>query len=1230
MAAPKKTPAQKRSRKPDPNVVQRRASNPNTSVWVTASAGTGKTKVLTDRVLRLMLEGAEPENILCVTFTNAGASVMKNRIREELERWATCSDAMLNTRLKKLTGKSPDVKTRQQARRLFAEYLDTPGGMKIQTIHSFCQSLLKRFPVETGIPPYFDVLDDQSARELLRQSQADILQQVQDEPDSDLAKAVRRITPNVSEEDFMSLIGEITYRRGELLSVFQNHDDGSGTINGALDAIYKQLGAARGTGESSLRKAMCEDAGLNGQAPAISALYNACDILETGTDADKERGATIRAFLDAKPHERLEMLDDYIKTFLTEANEPRKRLTTKASAAAQEILEAEQTRVLDGLEAIRTVSVARSTEALLVLSNAILDNYKERKRAINALDYDDLIYRTLVFLEENDGAAWALQKLEGNLEHVLVDEAQDTNPDQWSIIAALTKEFFNPDNGKKPDAKARDSKTRTMFVVGDEKQSIFSFQRADPQEFKRRREFFADQVKKAGGKWEHVQMEVTFRSSPAIMSAVDAVFKNQEACDGLSFEDKEKDIKHKPFRTGQSGVVEIHPPFESRGMRPLPPWPLPTEKEDSYDPSVDLAENIADQIDGWLKSGEKLKARGRAIAPSDIMILVRRRSRFVDDMIRALKKRDIPVSGADRITLRDQIAVMDLLAVGEFSLFPRDDFKLAALLKSPLIGLNDKELEELALGREGSLWDALKEKAETSTKHKGIVDYLTERKEAAKARRPYDFYADVLMKPCPGDENSGLYGLYGRLGFEAEDAIVEFMNALERFEKMNTPALQGFISWMNAGESEIKREIDGDSSNPKIRIMTVHGAKGLEAPIVIMPDTTTVPANNSKTRPKLLWPKGDRTVPLWVPRAENENKYFQAEREKIEKERDQEYRRLLYVAMTRAEDRLMIFGYQNSKNRREDCWYELARKGMEENLGKSLSFEEGENGPIMRFTAPQTARPKDDGVRPVKKRRKSGLPMWAKQQAPDPVPPIKKFTPSMAFYQAKSTANDNKANAPAPDSKPKTAPSPLDGLQETRDQKIGNIVHQLLEFLPQIPQEQQMDAAKNYVAKPAWDLPQEEQKRIYDQIDRIINDPEFGIMFGPNSRPEVSISGKIIQNGEEKLLSGNIDRLVVGEKTVWIVDYKNSKYIPKTADKISPQYMLQLAAYREAMKDIYPDKEVKCALLWTRKAMLQPVPDAMLDDACIKAGITPKTKQDAKKPAANKKPAQRKPRNPRR
>ncbi len=1189
------------AKKPDPNMVQRRASDPKSSVWVTASAGTGKTKVLTDRVLRLMLEGSQPENILCVTFTNAAASVMKNRIREELELWATCSDTVLNTKLRKLTGRKASEKTIARARQLFAEYLDTPNGMKIQTIHSFCQSMLKRFPVETGIPPYFDVLDEQSAFEMLKQAQADILQQVQDEPDTKLADAVRRITPEVSEDDFMALMGEITYRRGELLSVFEQFGGDIEDPSATIQEIYKYLGIKEGSTGKNLRKALCSNAGIDNNRPDLDKLYLACDILTEGTKTDKEKATIIRDWLDGSLQDREEILQDYIKVFLTDKGEIRKRLTTKNTIAAQNILEKEANRIINGLEIIKTVNVARGTEALLTLASAILTSYREKKKAINALDYDDLIYKTLLFLEEDDGSAWALQKLDGDLKHILVDEAQDTNPDQWAIIAAITKEFFKSKNTKKK-IKIED---RTMFVVGDEKQSIFSFQRADPKEFENRREFFKEQVTKAGGKWQHVKMEVTFRSSPAIMQVVDAVFKNDEAADGLRFnEDKDDEITHKPFRLGQGGEVKISPIVKSKGLAPLPAWPIPTEREESFDPAVEIAENIADEIKNLIDSGEKLKARGRAIVPSDIMILVRRRSRFVDDMIRALKKRDIPVAGADRISLREQISVMDLVAIGEFSQFPRDDYKLAVILKSPFIGLSDKELERIALNRKGTLWEALQEKGKTTKKYQNIVEYLKNTMKMVEEKRPYDFYAEFLMRPCPANKNSALFAIYSRLGFDAEDAIVEFMNSLERFERVNTPSMQGFLVWINAGKSEIKREIDGDSSNPKVRIMTIHSAKGLEAPIVIMPDTTTVPANNTRTRPKLLWPNDNRKIPLWVPRAELENKKFTEERLKIEKERDQEYRRLLYVAMTRAEDRLYVYGYQNSKNRPNNSWYDLIKNGVEENLKDEIEYL-GEKGEIIKFNSPQTARPKDDGVRAHKKRRKSGVPAWARKIAPKAKSPVKKFTPSIAFKQTKNIANDNKING-------KNIKTPFNMTAESKDQKIGNIVHHLLEYLPTLEDDNRKKAAKLYLSKPAWKLSLGEQERIYKQIDKIISDKDFGILFGKNSRAEVTIGGKIIRDGEEYLMTGNIDRLVVGEKTVWIVDYKNSKYIPKTVNDISKQYIAQMAAYREALKDIYPNKKIKCTLLWTREAKMQAVPDKMMDKICQDMKIKPRGNKNSR------------------
>ncbi len=549
--------------RPDPNKAQRLASDPSASVWVTASAGTGKTKVLTDRTLRLMLDGAKPDQILCLTFTRAAASVMTNRIRDELGSWATCDEATLKEKLVKLTGHAPDAATVTRARQMFAEFLDAHGDMRIQTIHSFSQALLRRFPIESGIPPYFDVMDDQTVAEELREAQAEVLKQIHKDPGSKLAKAVSMVTPEVNEDDFVSLVTELTYRRGQLVSIFEEH----GGLEGAIDAVYKYLGAPQGVTGRDLNDQLNSDQGLNGKASDIAGLTAAAKILSSGSAAEQEKAQVIQAWLD-HPEKRAGWFQEYQAVFLTAEGEARKRLTTKATAAAEDVLRAEADRLIEGVDAIKTVNVAQGTESLLRMSDAILENYSRKKRSLNLLDYDDLVYHAGLMMKRDDNAvSWVLQKLPGDLKHILVDEGQDTNPDQWQLISAIVEEFFT-------GAARKKSHDNTVFVVGDEKQSIFSFQRADPEEFTSRKKFFADLVNKAGGKWREVDMEIAFRSSPAITEAVDAVFADPAASDGLFHKDEahERHVTHDPFRRGQAGVVEVHPVLKPKEKAPIKPW----------------------------------------------------------------------------------------------------------------------------------------------------------------------------------------------------------------------------------------------------------------------------------------------------------------------------------------------------------------------------------------------------------------------------------------------------------------------------------------------------------------------------------------------------------------------------------------------------------------------------------------------------------------------------------
>lgn len=1174
----------------DPNKVQRQASDPKASVWLSANAGTGKTKVLTDRVLRLLLDGSAPEDILCVTFTTAASALMQRRIRNELSKWTTCTDYILDKELKKLTGKKPDVRMRNHARQLFARFLEAPEGIKIQTIHSLSQTLIKKFPIESGVPPSFKVMGSEDTLALIHDAQAEILNAVQDKPNSDLARAVRMITPEVGEAEFVSLIKNIVTNREYFYQTIEKH----GSLDDAIEAVYDYLGADRDITGGDHRFMMGHEEGsFTGEPPNLDALRDAVDILSQGSKTDQEKAELLRVWLNASIEERDLMFREYTRIFLTDKLEIRKTLVTKKSAAAEDAMYAEAERLLDVLEEIKTANVARGTEALMVLGDAVLDAYEQRKRAHNYLDYDDLILKATKLLAEDDNASWALAKLPGHLKHILVDEAQDTSPHQWKIVENLMTAFL-----KDPMRTGKDD--RTLFVVGDEKQSIFSFQGADPIEFASRKAFFKKLIKESGGTWRDVNMDITFRSSPAILDAVDAVFKSEAAGRGVKFDETQK-VSHKSFRQGHAGLVEINPIVKGQKPEDIEPWSLPDQMEEFEDASIDLAETIADRIHGWLEKGEELESRGRPINPNDIMILVRRRSSFVDHVVRALKKRNVPVSGVDRMVLSEQIAVKDLLVLGEALLNPNDDYKLAVALKTPILGLSDKQLEDIAIGRKGSLWEALEHKSKSRAKrnqiYKDVFAYLTDLKEQLSVDGTYKFYSNVLLRPCPASEKSGLAAVYKRLGFEAEDPMVEFMNALERFERDNPPSLQSFLRWVVAGDAEVKREMSHSIENPKVSIMTVHGAKGLEAPIVILPDTTGIPADNIQARPRLLWPLGKRDVPLWVPNTSLENSQFKAERAKVEAARDDEYRRLMYVAMTRAADRLYVYGHQNGQNVRSLSWHSLISTGLMENLSDKLSIEQKDDEQLeITYKTEQQAKPEDDGVKPYSLPTMMALPEWTRTSPEQEDEEAGKFIPSKALedFKQQAAGNDNK----------RALPSPLkQGTDDSYRFKYGNITHNLLEFVPHLPAHHREKAAQDYLKDPTLGLTEKQRNDIWNQIKTVLEHPEYAFIFGDNARAEVNITGTVVVNGEKKNLNGQIDRLVVEDETVWIVDYKSNAKIPETDAQTPDIYVAQMAAYKHIIQQIYPDKAVKTVLLWTRAPKLQVLKNEQLNEISRKMGL---------------------------
>ncbi|CAK0770928.1 ATP-dependent helicase/nuclease subunit A [uncultured Gammaproteobacteria bacterium] len=1170
-------------RLPDPDLLQRCASDPAVSAWVGASAGTGKTKVLTDRVLRLMLAGTPPHRILCLTFTKAAAAEMANRINRTLGLWATAHDAALEDQLAKLTGERPSTAMRDAARRLFARVVDCPGGMKLQTIHAFCQSLLRRFPLEAGLAPRFETMDERTAAELLDQARGVTLTRSRHQPESALGLALKRLSATLSQEEFAGLMAELVAERGRLRRIFAAH----GGLDGTIAAVWSYLELAPGTDGAAVIVAACADEVFDADG-----LRRACGALARGTETDQKRGVALGAWLASAPFRRAETFDDHAALFLTEKGEPRKILITKKPAeavpGAAEALHAEALRLVVVRERRRSAEVAMATVALLTYAEAMDDAYAALKRTRALLDYDDLILATRDLLTRPGVAPWVLFKLDGGLDHILIDEAQDTNPEQWQVVAALAEEFF-------AGVSARPL-VRTVFAVGDEKQSIFSFQRADPAEFARMRRHFAARVVAADRKWTPVDLNVSFRSTAAVLATVDAVFARPEARDGV-IEAGAGAVQHFASRRGQAGLVELWPPVAPGESAVPESWAPPLVVNRGAQPQARLATAIADTIAGWLQRGERLESCNRPIRPGDIMVLVRRRTSFVNDLVRALKERDVAVAGADRLVLTEHLAVMDLIALAEFLLLPEDDLILATVLKGPLIGLAEEDLFTLAWDRSGRrLWAELSARAAAGeARFLAARRYLAGLLAGADFVAPYELFAGVLDQPCPADAVSGRRAILARLGQDARDPLDEFLALCLAFQRVHPPSLQEFPRWLAASRAVVKREQEQDdgAGGGKVRVMTIHGAKGLQAPIVFMPDTLAVPTQG----PRVLWPEtslvagqgtgqgagqeapGGTTVPLFAPRRALEDRRCAAARAAADLRRDQEYRRLLYVALTRAEDRLYICGWRGEREPASDCWYRLIQPALA-GLDGCVEFDfvqpgaGGWEGKGLRFHQPQTAPTKDDWRGASVLLAAAPLPVWWNVSAPDEPDPPRPLSPS-------------RSDDPDP-----PARSPL-GDDQGAGFRRGLIVHQLLQTLPDLAPELRAAACRRTLSRPGLALPAAVQESIATETLAVLNHGEFAPLFGPGSRAEVPVVGVVAG----RALSGRIDRLLVGCDSVWIVDYKTLRPVPVMVAAVAPAYLRQMALYRAALAEIYPDRTVRCVLVWTDGPQAMELPPALLDQA---------------------------------
>ena len=1136
---------------------QARASDPAASAFVSANAGSGKTHVLVQRVIRLMLAGVPPEKILCLTFTKAAAANMAERVFTTLGHWVTLDDDALDAAIRDAGIAHPTIKLRKSARELFASALETPGGLKVQTIHALCTRLLQQFPFEANVPARFTVLDDRDQTEMMERASLAVMLDASRAPDSAIGRALLAAMANAADVTFKDVVREACLSRDH----FMAWTDAAGSADAAAAQVSALLGV---TAEDDIEDVEREI--VDGSNLPRSRWEETARALESGAKTERENADRLRAAL---PAAGAAQVDQYLGIFLTDTDRtPRKSLLTKNfvrdNPAIGSRFDAEAKRLGPLIEKRRAVTTRDRTEALLHIAIAVAANYRREKAERGLLDYDDLIDRTLTLLASG-ASGWVHYKLDRGVDHVLIDEAQDTSPRQWDIIAHIISEFT-------AGAGARDGIMRTVFAVGDEKQSIFSFQGAAPREFDARRWELKKKFEDAKLRFESIPFTYSFRSGQAILRSVDHVFRDEAIYSSIHAE-KAYPL-HEALPDAGPSQIDLWELSVADEKQDIEGWRAPFDGVPVTSAEVKLSKRIQSEIGRLVAAGTMTGRLGnrRRLIYGDVLVLVRRRGNLFDAVIQALKHAGIPVAGADRLKLTEHIAIVDLMNLADALLLPQDDLALAVALKSPLFNLTEDELFTLAWNRKGSLRDALTAHSAESDKFRDVLNRLAECERRFRRETPFAFFAWLLG----GDQ--GRARILRRLGHEANDALDEFLELAMSYEKKAPASLQGFMAWLRAADTEVKRDME--ISRDEVRVMTVHGAKGLEAPVVIMADTTTSPSDTQRLR-LIHLPQGNSgKAVVWAGRKADDPPCVADARNAMLEETEHEYRRLLYVAMTRAADRLIIAGCMpgNRNSVREHSWYDLIKRGL---ANSDLDFQEipAGDGVVKSYRRAEDATPDTETVLDAAASRHPSLPEWLHT----PAAPAPIIDPGL------------RPSDPGTDEGKTFRSGELLALRARALQR-GTLVHRLLQSLPELAPDRRRDAALTYLARNADNWSDGDRETLAKGVLALIEDPRFAPVFAPGSRTEVAIAGRLERPGRpQAVVSGQIDRLVVTPTEVLIVDFKTNHGPPTLVAEAPAAYVRQLALYRAVLGKLYPHLPVRAALLWTETPELMEVSAPALD-----------------------------------
>lgn len=1152
------------------NKEQIRAANPNISIWATANAGAGKTKVLIDRIARILLKGTEPEKILAVTYTKAAAAEMTNRLFQTLGRWTITKDKELGKILKKLDNDIIlDSKTLSKARALFARALETPGGLKVQTIHAFCGDILKRFPIEANVAPGFEVADETLNNQIKAEAY-----KIAVKNKNALFANIAALTHTDQNKRLLEIAGKnlfenFVFNQDEIKKIFSNRV-GIELIDDYQTFLKTQI--------SNL---------------PIELIKECADILNESGANDKKLAQKL---LNIIYGDYEQAYDAITSLFFDSKNNLRTNISinaaTKKNPAIIKFFNLESEIFPDGylkniyniFNDIETSKICHCSMQLLEAASLWQNQYQKLKEEFGKLDFDDLLRITSSLLNKDEGTAlWVMYKLDKGLSHILIDESQDTSSQQWDLLLPLLSTLENQTHNE----------VRTQFIVGDDKQSIYRFQGASPERYLKEKNRFLKHKEIEPNKYDEVNFAVSFRTGETILKTVDKIwhdgFKKEAKIDKNFLETKfykenfdlNTQIRsHFSSRIFENSITELWPICRKSESDAIDenPWDYPIDLENNSDPQSKLAELIAREIKNRIENklpvwgkDENDKPILRPAKPSDFMILVKSRNALFHRIIKRLKRHNIKVAGADLIILSKEAAIIDLLMAAQFALCPKDDFNTACLLKSAFCGLNDEDIFKLCNNRGNSnVIDMLNANSAFEFENAKIV--LNNINKIGANKSPFEFFANLLDNKIDGKE-TGWQKILKRFGNEAQEPIEIILDIALNAQNFEGDNLVDFIDYIENRAGNQKREFDQNEEG--VKVMTVHGAKGREAPIVILPDTTRA-INNSKDN---IYFDEITGFNFWAPNCKFKPEFFTKLAETEANNAISEDQRLLYVAMTRPRDRLILCGHQFRNGFAKDSWYKIFDEQLNKiDFDSELNLQSNNENEEMLTAKIWGELPQ---ISPIEealniKNMLQEIPNWAADNVTHNTDIEKNLSPSLLF----------KDDYEIP------AYSPISGNIKKRFLR-GTLIHELLENLPNFSKNKWQQEANKRLSREI-SLNEDQKNEIINEALKILNHNEFNEIFGPNSRSEVAIIGQSDELPPNSKISGTIDRIVIKDRQILCLDYKTNRPPPENENEIPMQYIVQMACYRAILQESFPYHNIKCALLWTDSPVLMQINNDMM------------------------------------